>query len=65
MHPTNEYLTFHQLAEQYPGTATQNTLRTWYLRNTHNFRSCVTKVGSSVRVRRDHWEKFLDEGRCH
>ena len=60
---SRDYLSLPQIAAEYPGAAKYHTLRSWYLRDSYGFRALVTKVGSSLRIRRDRWEQWLEAGR--
>ena len=55
-----DYLSFRQIAKQYPGCVTAETLYTWACHHKYGFHLIDTKIGSSSRVRRDRWEAFLD-----
>lgn len=55
-----EYLSFKDIAKQYPGGVTAETLYAWACYRKYGFHLIVTKIGSTSRVRRDRWEAFLD-----
>jgi hypothetical protein len=55
-----DYLSFKQIAEQYPGTVQAGTLPVWASTHRYGFHHLVTKIGRKSRVRRDRWEQFLD-----
>jgi len=57
----HDYLTYRQIQEQYPGTVQAVTLSVWASVHRYDFHLIVTKIGSNSRVRRDRWERFLDE----
>lgn len=55
-----EYLSFKEIAKQYPGGVKAETLYTWASHHKYGFHLIVTKIGSTSRVRRDRWEAFID-----
>lgn len=55
-----DYLSFDDIAAQYPGCVTAGTLAVWASTHRYNFHRIVTKIGRNSRVRRDRWEQFLD-----
>ncbi|UCV14121.1 helix-turn-helix domain-containing protein [Quatrionicoccus australiensis] len=58
--PRLDYLNFKQAADAFPGALNPNTMRCWLKRGSHGFPDIVSRIGSSLRIRRDHLEAFID-----
>lgn len=57
----HDFLSFKQIEEQYPGAPKAATLYIWSCTKRYGFDQLITKMGRHSRIRRDRWEKFLDD----